>query len=195
MVMCLATSALQTHYGTFVEKLYYDGQRESIALVMGEVAGRENVLCRVHSHCVTGHFFNSIECDCREQMAMAQALIQQQGAGVIIWLDQEGRGHGHLALMRSRILRDQEGVSQTEAYLQLGYSADARQYHSAAAILRDLGVASVVLMTNSPHKLHSLQEAGIRIAGTQPLALDTTGQPALQRLYADKRMQGHDLPA
>lgn len=194
MVVCLAACPLQTQFGTFVEKLYYDGQRESMALIMGEVAGCEEVLCRVHSHCVTGHFFNSLECDCREQMAMAQALVQQCGAGVIIWLDQEGRGHGHLALLRSRALRDQEGLSQTEAYLKLGYSADARDYGSAAAILRDLGVGSVVLLTNSPHKIRSLQDAGIRVTGTQPLALDPTGQAALQRLYADKRAQGHHLP-
>ena len=89
-------------------------------------------------------------------------MIEQQGAGVIIWLDQEGRGNGHLALLRSRALQAQ-GLSQTEAYVQLGYAADARQYASAAAILQELGVKSVVLMTNSPHKTDSLQAAGITI--------------------------------
>ena len=99
-----------------------------------------------------------------------------------IWLDQEGRGHGHLALMRSRALRDQEGLSQTEAYVRLGYAADGREYSSAAAILRDLGLASVVLMTNSPHKISSLQDAGIRVTGTRSLALDVAGNAVLQRL-------------
>jgi GTP cyclohydrolase II len=193
MIVRLAESPLRTHFGTFLEVLYYDGQHECLALVMGEVQGREDVLCRVHSHCVAGHFFNSIECDCREQMAMAQAMVAQAGAGVIIWLDQEGRGNGHLALLRSRTLCHQEGLSQTEAYVRLGYAADAREYSSAAAILRDLGLASVVLMTNSPHKISSLQEAGIQVTGTRPLALDAEGHTALQRLYADKIAQGHRL--
>lgn len=193
MIVRLAEGPLRTQFGTFLEVLYYDGHHECLAIVMGEVQGREDVLCRVHSHCVTGHFFNSIECDCREQMAMAQAMVAQAGAGVIIWLDQEGRGHGHLALMRSRALRDQEGLSQTEAYVRLGYAADGREYSSAAAILRDLGLASVVLMTNSPHKIGSLQDAGIRVTGTRSLVLDVVGNAELQRLYADKIAQGHRL--
>jgi GTP cyclohydrolase II len=87
--------------------------------VMGEVAQKENVLCRVHSHCISAHVFNSIECDCREQMEMAQRMIQQAGSGVIIWLDQEGKNNGHMALLLSRKLKD-EGISQAEAYKQLG---------------------------------------------------------------------------
>jgi GTP cyclohydrolase II len=193
MVVRLAESPLRTHFGTFLEVLYDDGQQECIALVMGEVQGCADVLCRVHSHCVAGHFFNSIECDCREQMAMAQALVAQAGAGVIIWLDQEGRGNGHLALLRSRTLCNQESLSQTEAYVRLGYATDARTYARAAAIVRDLGLASVVLLTNSPHKLSSLQEAGICVTGTRPLALDAEHSPELQRLYADKIAQGHWL--
>jgi len=159
MIVRLAEGSLRTKFGTFLEILYYDGQKESIALVMGDVRGQDHVLCRLHSHCVSAHIFNSIECDCREQMELAQAMIEQQGAGVIIWLDQEGRANGHLALVRSRALQEQ-GLSQTEAYVQLGYAADARQYTSAAAILQDLGVKSVVLMTNSPHKVKKLAGGG-----------------------------------
>jgi GTP cyclohydrolase II len=175
-----------------LEILYYDGQRESIAIVMGEVRQRDNVLCRLHSHCVSAHLFNSIDCDCREQMDLAQAMIEQQGAGVIIWLDQEGRGNGHLALLRSRALQAQ-GLSQTEAYVQLGYAADARQYTSAAAILQDLGVTSVVLMTNSPHKTGSLQAAGITIAGIRPLVPDAEVRERLRGFYDDKIAQGHRI--
>jgi GTP cyclohydrolase II len=193
MVIRLAEGYLRTKFGTFLEILYYDGQTESIAIVMGDVQGRENVLCRLHSHCVSAHLFNSIECDCREQMELAQAMIEQHGAGVIIWLDQEGRGNGHLALLHSRALCAQ-GYSQTEAYMQLGYAADARQYASAAAILQALGVKSVVLMTNSPHKVKSLQEAGMSIAGTQPLALDVEDHARLRRFYEDKIAQGHRIP-
>jgi len=125
-------------------------------------------------------------------MEIAQALIEQKGAGVIIWLDQEGRGNGHLALMKSRVLQEQ-GMSQTEAYLQLGYAADARQYARAAEILHDLGITSVVLMTNSPHKIESLRAAGITIAGTQPLMLDPGDNDMLRRRYEDKIAQGHHI--
>lgn len=192
MIVRLAEGSLRTKFGTFLEILYYDGQKESIALVMGDVRGQDHVLCRLHSHCVAAHIFNSIECDCREQMELAQAMIEQQGAGVIIWLDQDGRANGHLALVRSRALQEQ-GLSQTEAYVQLGYAADARQYTSAAAILQDLGVKSVVLMTNSPHKVKNLQEAGISIAGTKPLALDVEAHERLRRFYEDKIAQGHRI--
>ena len=177
MIIRLAEAPLRTRFGTFLEILYYDGQQESIAIVMGDVRQRDNVLCRLHSHCVSAHLFNSIDCDCREQMELAQAMIEQQGAGVIIWLDQEGRGNGHLALLRSRALQAQ-GLSQTEAYVQLGYAADARQYASAAAILQELGVRSVVLMTNSPHKTGSLQAAGIPVTGTLPVVLEAEASSA-----------------
>jgi len=192
MVIRLAEAPLHTKFGTFLEILYYDGQQESIAIVMGDVRQRDNVLCRLHSHCVSAHLFNSIDCDCREQMELAQAMIEQQGAGVIIWLDQEGRGNGHLALLRSRALQAQ-GLSQTEAYVQLGYAADARQYASAAAILQDLGITSVVLMTNSPHKIGSLQAAGITVAGTRPLLLEAEASDRLRGFYEDKMAQGHRI--
>jgi GTP cyclohydrolase II len=192
MVIRLAEAPLHTKFGTFLEMLYYDGQQESIAIVMGDVRQGDNVLCRLHSHCVSAHLFNSIDCDCREQMDLAQAMIEQQGAGVIIWLDQEGRGNGHLALLRSRALQAQ-GLSQTEAYVQLGYAADARQYTSAAAILQELGVKSVVLMTNSPHKIGSLQAAGITITGTRPLVLEAEASDRLRGFYADKIAQGHRI--
>jgi GTP cyclohydrolase II len=192
MIVRLAEGALRTKFGTFLEILYYDGQKESIAIVMGDVRGQDHVLCRLHSHCVAAHIFNSTECDCREQMELAQAMIEQQGAGVIIWLDQDGRANGHLALVRSRALQEQ-GLSQTEAYVQLGYAADARQYTSAAAILQELGIKSVVLMTNSPRKVQNLQEAGISIAGTKPLALDVEAHERLRRFYEDKVAQGHQI--
>jgi GTP cyclohydrolase II len=192
MVIRLAEAPLHTKFGTFLEILYYDGQQESIAIVMGDVRQGDNVLCRLHSHCVSAHLFNSIDCDCREQMDLAQAMIEQQGAGVIIWLDQEGRGNGHLALLRSRALQAQ-GLSQTEAYVQLGYAADARQYTSAAAILQELGVKSVVLMTNSPHKIGSLQAAGITITGTRPLVLKAEASDRLRGFYEDKIAQGHRI--
>jgi GTP cyclohydrolase II len=169
MIIRLAEGTLQTKFGTFTQILYYDGQKETIALVMGEVAHKENVLCRVHSHCISAHVFNSIECDCREQMEMSQSLIQEAGSGVVIWLDQQGKNNGHLALLQSRKLKD-EGLSQAEAYVKLGYSADARSYIRAAEILRELKVQSITLMTNNPEKVSQLRDDGLVIAGIQSLA-------------------------
>ena len=168
MIFRLAEGPLQTRFGTFNQILYYDGQKESVALVMGDVAQKENVLCRVHSHCISAHVFNSIECDCHEQMEMAQRMIQQAGSGVIVWLDQEGKSNGHMALLLSRKLKAQ-GVSQAEAYKQLGYLEDARSYVRAGEILRELNVRSIRLMTNNPEKVSQLREDGLVIDGVQPL--------------------------
>ena len=173
MIVRIGEGTLKTKFGTYIQFLYYDGQKETIALVMGDVSGQENVLCRVHSQCIHGHVFNSIECDCREQMEMSQRLIEAAGCGVIIWLDQEGKNNGHMALLLSRKLKD-EGVPQSEAYVRLGYPADARSYVRAAEILRDLGVRSITLLTNNPDKLSQLREDGLIITGTQTLEQEST---------------------
>jgi GTP cyclohydrolase II len=193
MIIRLAEGPLHTLFGMFRELLYDDGHQESIALVMGQVEQGQDIFCRVHSQCLAAHVFNSLECDCREQMALAQSVIAEHGCGLIIWLDQEGRGHGHLALMRSRVLQAQ-GWSQTEAYRRLGYAADAHQYTSAAEILRDLRVDSITLLTNSPQKVEGLQAAGIHISGTHPLVVDPGTNERLRRRYAEKTQQGHDIP-
>ena len=127
MIKRLAERELRTKFGTFTEVLYYDGRKESIAIVMGDVDGGEDILCRVHSHCVGAHLFNSIECDCREQMAAAQAAIQQEGRGIVIWLDQEAKGNGHLALIQSTPFK-RAGDPQAIAYQKAGFRADARDF-------------------------------------------------------------------
>jgi GTP cyclohydrolase II len=169
MNMRLAERDLRTKFGTFIEILYYDGQAESIALVMGDVGGQENVLCRIHSACLGGHVFNSIECECADEIAAAQAAIQQAGKGVIIYLDQEGKGNGHLALIKS-IPFKKAGHSQGEAYKMAGFEADARSFRPAAEILIDLNVKSVVLLTNNPEKAAELRRASIEVAGTTELS-------------------------
>jgi GTP cyclohydrolase II len=181
MIIRLAEGTLQTRFGAFNQILYYDGQKEIIALVMGDIAHKEKVLCRVHSHCISAHVFNSIQCDCREQMEMAQRLIQEAGNGIIIWLDQEGKNNGHLALLQSRKLKE-EGLSQTEAYVKLGYSADARSYIRAAEILRDLTVQSITLMTNNPEKVSQLRNDGLIISGIQPLISNPTNNKTARTL-------------
>lgn len=161
---------LETRFGIFTEILYYDGLRESIALVMGDVEGEANVLCRIHSACVGGHVFNSTECECAAEMASAQAEIQQARRGVIIYLDQEGKGNGHLALMKS-IPFKKAGHSQAEAYKIAGFEADARSFRPAAEILSELGVTSIVLITNNPEKVADLQRYAIAVSNTRELCL------------------------
>ena len=168
MIVRIAEGTLKTKFGTYHQVLYYDGQKETIALVMGDVANKENVLCRVHSQCIHGHVFNSVECDCREQMEMSQRLIEEAGRGVVIFMDQEGKNNGHMALLLSRKLKD-EGVPQSEAYRKLGYESDARSYVRAAEILRDLKIQSITLLTNNADKISQLCDDGLVITGTQSL--------------------------
>ena len=168
MIQRLATRELKTKFGTFAEILYYDGNKESIAIVMGDVADGEDVLCRVHSHCIGAHVFNSIECTCREDMEAAQALIQREGGGVIIWLDQEGKGNGHLALMQS--IPFKKDVGQAKAYVRAGYKDDARSYTPAAQILSELKVKSIVLLANSEAKADEIRKEGVAVSMTRSLS-------------------------
>jgi GTP cyclohydrolase II len=128
------------------------------------VSKGEDVLCRVHVHCVGAHVFNSTECTCREEMASAQSLIEKEGRGVIIWLDQEGKGNGHLALIESARYKD-EGFSQAEAYIRAGFAADARDYRPAAEILADLEIRSIRLISGSPQKADELRRSDVVVSG------------------------------
>lgn len=170
MIVKLAEGSIKTKYGEFKETLYYDGQKESHALVMGDIENEEDVLCRVHSLCVFGHHFNSIECDCREQMEISQQLIQKAGKGIVVWLNQEGKGNGHYALMKS-IEHKKQGVPQAEAYEAVGFKKDARDFTAAAEILKDLKVKSIRMLTNNPKKVSTLTEHGIEVVGIQQTKL------------------------
>ena len=169
MIHKLGERELTTKYGTYREILYYDGQKESIAIVMGDVADGEDVLCRVHSHCIGAHVFNSIECTCREEMEAAQIAVQAEGRGVIIWLDQEGKGNGHLALIESIPFKKEFG--QAKAYEMAGYKADARSYTPAAQILADLKVRSIILLANSEGKADELRKESVSVSGIRALAV------------------------
>ena len=192
MIHEIATGTLKTKFGDFKEYLFYDGIAESIALTYGDVNGREDVLCRVHSRCISAHVFNSIECDCREQMEIAQFRIQDAGAGLVIWLDQEGRGNGHMALLRSAHLRA-NGLTQTEAYVRLGYKEDARDYFRAGEILKHLGVKSIRLLTNNPKKRSDLETIGVTVSGTQQIQIDPTVNEVLHATYKEKLSLGHKV--
>lgn len=170
MITRLAEREVRTKFGTFLEVLYYDGQSESIALVIGNLENAENVLCRIHSSCISAHVFNSIECECREEMEISQKLIEKEGRGIVIWLDQEGKGNGHLALMES-IKFKKQGFSQSEAYKKAGFEADARSFRPAAEILAELKVKSVVLLTDNPEKAEELRRESITVSATKKIAV------------------------
>lgn len=170
MIVRLAERELKTKFGDFREILYYDGQKESIAIVMGDVENQEDVLCRVHSHCIGAHVFNSIECECRAEMERSQFLIEQAGRGIIIWLDQEGKGNGHLALIASTPYKKQSSP-QAEAYKKAGFEADDRSYRPAKEILEDLKVKSIVLLANNAGKADDLRKSSISVSDTKEMRI------------------------
>lgn len=168
MIVKLAEGNLKTRYGIFQEVLYYDGQKESIALIMGDISDSEEVLCRVHSSCIFGHYFNSIECDCQEQMDISQQLIEQAGKGIIILMDQEGKGNGHFALLNS-VHYKRKGIKQADAYEAAGFERDARNFSAAGKILKERRVTSVRMLTNNPDKVKTLEKHGVAVVGTQEI--------------------------
>lgn len=191
MIRKLGERSLRTTIGVWREVMYYRGQRESIALVYGTVEGRDRVPFRVHSSCFSAHVLNSIECDCREQMVLAQEYIASVGYGCIIVLDQEGKGNGHLALMLATRLASEKSLPQAEAYRRLGFPSEARRYDDVAEILNDLKILSVEILTNNPEKEMQLRNLGISMTGNRRVAVDLTRFPHLQKYYDEKKEQGH----
>jgi GTP cyclohydrolase II len=161
---------------------------EHVAMVLGDVAG-SGVLARVHSSCFTGEVLGSLRCDCRAQLDAALARIAREGRGVVVYLVQEGRGIGLGDKVRAYDLQDR-GADTVEANVQLGYDADGRSYELAAAILRDLGVGSVRLMTNNPAKVAGLARAGIAVDATEAHWVGATEHNA-DYLEAKKAKLGH----
>jgi GTP cyclohydrolase II len=168
----LAEAPLPTVYGQFRAVGYLDHDRgdEQVALVHGDI-GTEAVLTRLHSECLTGDAFGSRHCECGDQLDSALRAVVAEGRGVVVYLrGHEGRGIGLIAKLRAMALQA-EGLDTVEANLALGLPVDARDYGVAAGILRDLGVASVRLMSNNPRKREALIRHGIEVAEQVPLLI------------------------
>lgn len=193
LIKQVATVRLPTRFGDFVAHGYeslLDGEQH-VALVKGDVAGKENVLVRVHSECLTGDVFHSMRCDCGEQLQAALELIEEEGMGVLLYMAQEGRGIGLLNKLRAYELQEQ-GRDTVEANVELGFAPDMRDYGIGAQILEDLGLSSIRIMTNNPRKLVGLEGYGLTITERVPLEIKPT-EDNLRYLQAKREKMGHIL--
>jgi 3,4-dihydroxy 2-butanone 4-phosphate synthase/GTP cyclohydrolase II len=186
----MTCTRLPTDEGSFQLCLYQTDQddKDHLALVMGEVEGKEDVLVRVHSECFTGDVLGSLRCDCGPQLARAMELIAGEGVGIVLYLRQEGRGIGLLDKLRAYNLQDM-GYDTVDANLLLGHQADARDYTVAAQILQDLGVRSVRLLTNNPAKIESLEALGMTVTDRAPLVTRVTSENASYLATKVERMR------
>jgi 3,4-dihydroxy 2-butanone 4-phosphate synthase/GTP cyclohydrolase II len=165
--------------------------KHHLALVKGDVAGKPDVLVRVHSECVTGDVFHSLRCDCGEQLEAALAMIEEEGEGVLLYLAQEGRGIGLLNKLRAYKLQE-EGLDTVEANERLGLPADLRDYGIGAQILVDLGLSSIRILTNNPKKIRGLEGYGLSVTGQIPIEQEPNPDNAAY-LRAKRDKLGHTL--
>lgn len=195
LIRKMAVADLPTKYGMFQAHAYLSDVDDSeyVAFVMGDIVPEEPTLCRIHSSCVTGDLFDSLRCDCGDQLHIALKKIAEAGKGVLLYIEQEGRGIGLVNKMRAYQLQDQ-GADTVEANEMLGMKPDLRDYGIGAQVLVDVGVREIRYMTNNPAKLSGLDGFGIRIAEVVPLR--TTPNPHNARYLETKREKmGHMLPA
>ncbi|HUZ85149.1 MAG TPA: bifunctional 3,4-dihydroxy-2-butanone-4-phosphate synthase/GTP cyclohydrolase II [Gaiellales bacterium] len=193
LVRRIASAGMPTKYGDFVAHGYesvIDGQQH-VALVMGDVTGRPDVLVRVHSECLTGDVFGSFRCDCGDQLERAMSQIAQEGSGVVLYLSQEGRGIGLLNKLRAYELQE-KGLDTVDANLALGLPIDSRDYGVGYQILADLGLTSIRILTNNPRKIEGLEGFGLTVTEQVPIE----GEPNFfnaEYLRTKRERLGHSI--
>jgi 3,4-dihydroxy 2-butanone 4-phosphate synthase/GTP cyclohydrolase II len=193
LVERVVETGLPTGFGDFKVVGYRSlvDEKHHVALVKGDVDGKEDVLVRVHSECLTGDVFHSLRCDCGEQLESALSMIEREGEGVLLYLAQEGRGIGLLNKLRAYKLQE-EGLDTVDANLKLGLPADLRDYGIGAQILVDLGLSSIRILTNNPKKIRGLEGYGLSVSAQVPIEhLPNPHNEAYLR--AKKERMGHTL--
>jgi 3,4-dihydroxy 2-butanone 4-phosphate synthase / GTP cyclohydrolase II len=192
-VRAVATAQLPTEFGDFEIHAYDDltERKTHIALVLGEIGDGKGVLVRIHSSCLTGDVFHSARCDCGPQLHAAMERVSAEGRGVILYLNQEGRGIGLANKIRAYALQDQ-GYDTVEANERLGFGADQREYGLGVEILRGLGVKSMRMLTNNPRKLAGVENHGMSVSELVPIEIPAS-ESTRRYLRTKKEKLGHLL--
>jgi 3,4-dihydroxy 2-butanone 4-phosphate synthase/GTP cyclohydrolase II len=198
LVERMTSVRLPTAYGEFTAVAFRETLtgKHHVALVKGEVEGRENVLVRVHSECLTGDVFHSLRCDCGEQLEQALARIGDEERGVLLYMAQEGRGIGLLNKLKAYELQE-NGLDTVEANLELGFPADGREYGIGSQILHDLGLTTIRILTNNPKKITGIEAFGLKVVEQVPIEVapnaENRGYLEAKRSKLGHRLHHQDL--